>query len=366
MKKNLIFKFVAFFALLSSMLLMSCEKYSIEVSTNTVTFDKYSDEGSSYYISVDANVYWSVSVSSYIEDYITIENKSDHGFYIVYTKEKKTGGDINGYVTVGCKEDPLVLGLIDVYISPKSSGSSSSNTNNNTNNNNNNSNNSNNNNNNFNDDSYPTPEPEDDPEPSNKKPSAPTGVSVSNYGSVSYPDVRISWNSVSSATKYYVYRSTSAYGSYSYYAQTSNTYYTDNSCRLGNTYYYKVKAYNSAGESDYSDYAMIEMTDTRKPGLAQYGSCYVSGSKMSLSWSVPTHDTYGKPTKAIVKVYEPYIGDWMVLDELSGTTTSYSFYYGMYVDEDGYVKVGVILENENGSGGGTPKVYDTNSKRFIN
>ena len=41
------------------------------------------------------------------------------------------------------------------------------------------------------------------------------------------------------------------------------------------------------------------------------------------------------------------------------------FVYSPYVDSSGFVKAGVILENDYGSGGGTPKVYDTKNKRWI-
>lgn len=197
------------------------------------------------------------------------------------------------------------------------------------------------------------------------KPSAPSYVSVDNYGSVLVPDIRVTWGSVSNATGYKVYRSTSASSGYSLVKTTSSTYYIDNSCKIGNVYYYKVKSYNSAGESDYSNYAMFEYKDTRKPGPVTYGNCSVSGSNMTLRWSVPTDSSYGKPTKAIVRVYFPDAGDYIDYKELSGTATSVTFVYSPYVDSSGFVKAGVILENDYGSGGGTPKVYDTKNKRWI-
>lgn len=200
---------------------------------------------------------------------------------------------------------------------------------------------------------------------STSKPSAPTNVYVDNYGSYTYPDVRISWSSVSGATGYYVYRSTSAYGSYSKIGTTSNTYYSDSNCKIGNTYYYKVAAYNNAGTSDYSDYCEFEFKDTRKPGPAQYGNCSVSGSTMTLRWSVPSDASFGKPTKALLRVKDPYSNDYYTLQELSGTATSVSFSYKAWVDSDGYCYAGIILENENGSGGGTPKVWDDINKRWM-
>lgn len=88
-----------------------------------------------------------------------------------------------------------------------------------------------------------------------QKPDAPTGVTVSNVGNNYYPDVVIRWNEVSGADKYYVYRSSSANGSYSKIATVQWNVYTDDAAPTNKASYYKVKAVNSAGESPYSSYA---------------------------------------------------------------------------------------------------------------
>lgn len=199
-----------------------------------------------------------------------------------------------------------------------------------------------------------------------QKPAAPTSVYVANYGSVTVPEVRVSWGAVSGATSYRVYRSTSATGYYALQGSTTGTYYVDNGCKVGNTYYYKVTARNSAGESDYSNYAEFNFKDTRKPGPVSYGSCTVSGTTMTLRWSVPTDASYGKPTKALLRVRHPDTGNYVDLQELSGTATSVSFTYTPWANSDGYVYAGIILENENGTGGGLPKVYDTKNKKWLN
>lgn len=202
------------------------------------------------------------------------------------------------------------------------------------------------------------------------KPSAPTNVYAENYGNATIPDVRISWASVTGATKYYVYRSTSANGSYSQLGSTTYTFYSDSNVEVGKTYYYKVRASNSAGMSDYSPYAVFEFKDTRKPGPAQYGNCSVSGTTMTLRWSVPTNASYGKPTKALLKVRNPESDEYVILKELPGTTTTVSFNYKPWVHTSGYlagyVYVGIILENEYGSGGGSAKVWDDKNKKWIN
>lgn len=88
--------------------------------------------------------------------------------------------------------------------------------------------------------------------------SAPQNVSAQNTGTSASPQVRVSWSSVSGATGYRLYRSSSAYGSYTQLSSSSSsTYIMDNSPMKGSNYY-KVKAYNSKGESDYSSYAVFE------------------------------------------------------------------------------------------------------------
>lgn len=200
-------------------------------------------------------------------------------------------------------------------------------------------------------------------------PLKPTNVSVYNAGSILVPMVKISWTAVENATSYDIYRSTSASGYYSKVGTSTYTYYYDeSSLTIGGVYYYKVKAVNSAGSSDYSSFAQFNYEDTRKPGLAQYGSCSYSASTgvITLRWSVPSDRSYGKPTKAVIRVYSPAGEYWFDYAEVSGTTTSYQIPCGSYIDTDGFIRVGVILENDNGSGGGIAKVYDTKNKKWIN
>ncbi len=201
-------------------------------------------------------------------------------------------------------------------------------------------------------------------------PSAPTYVYVENYGNSYYPEVRISWNESVGATSYTVYRSTSANGSYSLIKTTSYTYASDTNVTLGNKYYYKVKASNSAGSSGYSNYAVFEYKDTRKPGPVTYGNCSVSGTQMTLRWSLPSTYDYGKPTKAILRIKNPDNDNWVDLQELSGTATSVTFTYTPWICTEqytkGYVYVGILLKNDYGTGGGSAKIYDTSSGRWMN
>lgn len=93
------------------------------------------------------------------------------------------------------------------------------------------------------------------------RPIAPTGL----YASVlSGNAITISWNTVIDAEYYEVYRSDNSNGNYAVVGKAYSTSYTDNSGVSGSTYYYKVKAVNSCGGSDFSNYtyAMIPLNKT--------------------------------------------------------------------------------------------------------
>ena len=82
------------------------------------------------------------------------------------------------------------------------------------------------------------------------KPSAPV-VKIGHSATSGKP--MLTWNAVSGATSYKVYRATSQNGTYSLLGTVTATSYTNTGAKAGTTYYYKVKAVNSAGESAYSN-----------------------------------------------------------------------------------------------------------------
>jgi fibronectin type 3 domain-containing protein len=92
----------------------------------------------------------------------------------------------------------------------------------------------------------------------------------------------VSWNSVSGASEYYIYRSTSSSGSYESIGSASSTSYTDNTVSSGTTYYYKVSAYNNCGEGSQSSYAFA----TTIPGVPSNVSAAESttSSGITVSW----------------------------------------------------------------------------------
>jgi hypothetical protein len=89
-------------------------------------------------------------------------------------------------------------------------------------------------------------------------PNAPTGVITTGATSNS---ITISWNPVSGATGYYVYRSLTYSGTYTQIASVTTTSYTNTGLSAGTTYYYKVAAYITAGTGSQSPVIMAATVD---------------------------------------------------------------------------------------------------------
>lgn len=109
-------------------------------------------------------------------------------------------------------------------------------------------------------------------------PSAPTGASAS---ATSATQISISWTSVSGATAYNVYRSTSANvqttaaNKITATTQPTAAAYADTGLSAATTYYYKITAVNSAGESSASN--EISATTAAASSSAGAGSAVGSG-----------------------------------------------------------------------------------------
>ncbi len=199
-------------------------------------------------------------------------------------------------------------------------------------------------------------------------PNAPTGVTVSNEGNNYIPDVRVRWNSVDGATKYYVYKSSSANGTYSKIGETTYTAYGDsNAPTNGASAYYKVKAVNSAGSSGFSSYAKYTSTsnDEAFEPAYKYGNCTVSGNTITLRWTHSTGYGYGKATEVVLRVWNPFAEEWQDT-KLSTSATYTSFNFSTKIDSNGYVKAGIVVSNSNGSFTAGAKIYDANAKKWLN
>lgn len=107
-------------------------------------------------------------------------------------------------------------------------------------------------------------EPEAEPEtPTLLTPQAPGRVKAESAG---YQSVRISWNRVSKANGYQIYRATSKTGNYKRIKNTTTASFKNTGLTTGQKYYYKVRAYKKSGNNTL--YSGFSNTASAKPALA--------------------------------------------------------------------------------------------------
>lgn len=95
-------------------------------------------------------------------------------------------------------------------------------------------------------------------------PAAPTGVTAEDCGPRMYPYALVSWDFVWGVDHWDVYRSNSAYGSFTKKGSNVSYNWADESVSCGNTYYYKVKAVSASGKQ--SDFSAVTSVYIRREG----------------------------------------------------------------------------------------------------
>jgi len=114
-----------------------------------------------------------------------------------------------------------------------------------------------------------------------KAPGTPTGLTIT----VATGSITVSWNPVSGATGYNIYRSTYSSSGFIKVGTSDTASFIDTTILAGTTYYYKVLAYNNAGESEQTE-PVSKMTVPAAPtGLAKTS---VTSTSITLNWSAAT------------------------------------------------------------------------------
>ena len=138
---------------------------------------------------------------------------------------------------------------------------------------------------------------------------APELSAVSNTSS----GMKLTWNNVSKATKYRVYRKTSSSGSWTKLADTTSTNYTDTTAKTGTTYYYTVRAYSSDGSASAYDSTGLTLMRLVAPENTKTSN---TSSGIKLTWDAAT-----KASKYYVYRKTSSSGSWTKI----GTATSTSY-----------------------------------------
>ena len=162
---------------------------------------------------------------------------------------------------------------------------------------------------------------------------------------------KLTWNAVSGATSYRVFRSESRGTGYSLLGTTTATSYTNTGAAVGKTYYYRVKAVNSVGTSGYSN-IVSGKAKTAAPAAPSVTIGNSSTGKPQLTW---------KAVSGAVK-YEVYRSTRQNSGySLLGTTTSTSYVNtGASTGTTYYYRVKAV--NRNGMASGYSNIVSGKAK----
>ena len=98
--------------------------------------------------------------------------------------------------------------------------------------------------------------------------------------------IKVSWNAVSGATGYQVFRATSATGSFTSLGTVTTTSKVSSSLKAGTTYYYKVRAYKEVnGTKYYGAYSSVVSATTKLAVPANVKASAESTTSIKVSWS---------------------------------------------------------------------------------
>jgi O-glycosyl hydrolase/fibronectin type 3 domain-containing protein len=170
--------------------------------------------------------------------------------------------------------------------------------------------------------------------PPARPPAAPAGVGAVAQSSTS---ILVTWNAVSNATLYNVYRSTTSGGTYSEVGTTASDSFTNNGLTAGTAYYYKVTATDSAGESAFSSAATATTPapgSQLPPAPTGIGATAQSSASILVTWTAVSGAT-------LYKVYRSASATDTFLQV--GTTALDSFSnYGLTANTPYYYKVKAV------------------------
>jgi fibronectin type 3 domain-containing protein len=189
-------------------------------------------------------------------------------------------------------------------------------------------------------------------------PQVPTGLKVS---SPSSSGLGLSWNSVSGATSYRVFRANSSTATYSLIGTAGSTFYTDGTVTGGASYYYKVSALNANGESPQSGSAFgfaanyydlnyhtnKQLMNMTSGGKYYYRMAVTAGNSCTIEWQTGRENDGATVTAAAGGVSWVYVSAWQNDGTaiFSNVNNGYNSPKTFTANSSGYVTVEVKQDN---------------------
>lgn len=173
-------------------------------------------------------------------------------------------------------------------------------------------------------------------------PEQPSGLTASDGSYISF--IRLNWNSAYGAEGYEIYWAGSSDGVYTAFDTTSSTTFDDYDGGDGSTYYFKIKAYNQYGYSDFSNFDSGWAVDLCN------GSWEPAEGYSSITDGLYFTNVFMPASPG----YVSYRG-WMYRGD-TYRITIYGFYYPDNADLFLYSTYGDELERSNSGAGGEDEV----------
>lgn len=164
-------------------------------------------------------------------------------------------------------------------------------------------------------------------------PSQPQGLTVGKIRSLS---VELSWDILTSAQSYNIYRTVAGQELYTKVGNATTNSFADKTTTPNTTYYYKITAVNSFGESDYSD--AVSVTTVENPGLVTVptgiSTEVATASAIKVSWNAVNgkegYNVYRKEENAKDYVKIGTLAAESYLDTATKPNVAYSYAISAY------------------------------------